>query len=52
MILQVLPIITPYISDGYSCVNLPQWVVIGLFILLELILLVILILLIKLIFDF
>lgn len=52
MILQVLPIIVPHTSDVGSCINLPQWVEIGLWVLLGLLLLALLVLLIKLIFDF
>lgn len=52
MILQVLPIIIPYTSDGCNCASLPQWLGISLWVLLGLILLALLVLVIKLIFDF
>lgn len=52
MILQVMPIIVPHTSSSSGCLNIPEWLGIGLLILLGLILLVILIGLIRMIFDF
>ena len=51
-ILQVMPIIIPHTSRDSSCLNIPEWLGIGLLILLGLILLAILIGLIRMIFDF
>lgn len=52
-ILQVMPIIVPHTSNGGgSCIEIPQWLVISIFILIGLILLAILIMLIRMIFDF
>ncbi len=53
MILQVMPIIIPHrINSISSCLDIPEWLGIGLLILLGLILLVILIGLIRMTFDF
>lgn len=51
-ILQVMPIIIPHTSNGGSCIEIPQWLAVTIFVLIALVLLVILITLIKMIFDF
>ena len=51
-ILQVMPIIVSHASSSYGCLNIPEWLVISLLILIGLMLLVILIGLIRMIFDF
>ena len=51
MLLQIMPIIVPHISNSGRCVNVPQWLVTSLFVLLALVVLALLILLIRMIFD-
>lgn len=51
-ILQVMPIIIPYTSNGGSCIEIPQWLEVTIFVLITLVLLVILIMLIRMLFDF
>lgn len=52
MLLQIMPIIVPHMSNSGSCANVPQWLVTSIFVLLALVVLAMLILLIRIIFDF